>query len=88
MHFRSKTVFVLAVASLAVAPGVAAAATKDVVAGPPIKKTPAGVPKDGDINQFFPSAVKVHAGDSVKFSIAGFHLINFPKKSQPADLLR
>ena len=87
VHFRSKSVFVLAVASLAVAPGVASAATKSVVAGPPIKKTPAGVPKDGDINQFFPAAVKVHAGDSVKFTIAGFHLINFPKKGQPAPPL-
>jgi plastocyanin len=58
-----------------------------VVAGPPIKKTPAGVPKDGDINRFFPSAVKVHAGDSVKFTIAGFHLINFPKQGAGAPPL-
>jgi plastocyanin len=86
VHKRSKFAFAVALISLAV-PGVASAATKNVIAGPPIKKAPAGVPKDGDINQFFPSAVKVHAGDSVKFSIAGFHLINFPKKGQPAPPL-
>jgi plastocyanin len=86
VHRSFRFAFSVALISLAV-PGVASAATKDVVAGPPIKKTPAGVPKDGDINQFFPSAVKVHAGDSVKFTIAGFHLINFPKKGQPAPPL-
>lgn len=86
MQRRSKFAVVAALMSLA-APAVASAATKDVIAGPPLEKTPAGVPKDGDLNQFFPSAVKVHAGDSVKFSIAGFHLINFPKKGQPAPPL-
>lgn|GEM_PF-794507 len=82
MHRSAKAAFAAALVSLAV-PSLAAAATKDVVAGPPLKKTPAGVPKQGDINQFFPGSVKVHAGDSVKFSIAGFHLINFPKKGDP-----
>jgi plastocyanin len=77
----SRSAFAVALVSLAV-PGVASAATKAVVAGPPLKKTPAGVPKDGEINQFFPAAVKVRAGDSVKFTIAGFHLINFPKKGE------
>jgi plastocyanin len=78
VHRRSKLVLATVLCGLAV-PGVASAATKTVVAGPPIKKTPAGVPKDGDINQFFPSAIAVHAGDSVKFTVAGFHIINFPK---------
>ncbi len=86
MHKRSKFAFAVAPHKRR-GPRVASAATKNVVAGPPIKKAPAGVPKDGDVNQFFPSAVKVHAGDSVKFSIAGFHLINFPKKGQPAPPL-
>lgn len=87
MH-RSSTKLVLATAlcSLAV-PGLASAATKTVSAGPPVKKAPAGTPRDGDINQFFPSAVKVHAGDSVKWVVAGFHIINFPKKGDPAPPL-
>jgi plastocyanin len=85
VHRSSRSVFAIALISLAV-PGVASAATKDVIAGPPVKKAP-GVPKDGDLNQFFPSTVKVRAGDSVKFTIAGFHLINFPKKGQPAPPL-
>jgi plastocyanin len=65
-------------------PAVAGAATKNVVAGPPIKKAPAGVPKDGDVNAFFPTGVKVHVGDKVKFTIAGFHAVNFVKKGDPA----
>jgi plastocyanin len=76
---RSKLVLATTLCGLLALPGIASAATKTVVAGPPLKKTPAGVPKDGDINQFFPSAIKVHAGDSVKFTVAGFHIVNFPK---------
>jgi plastocyanin len=86
MQFRSTALAAAALAVLAV-PGVASAATKGVSAGPPLTKTPAGVPKDGDVNQFFPTSVKVHAGDSVKFTVAGFHLINFPKKGEPAPPL-
>ncbi|HWI73068.1 MAG TPA: hypothetical protein VNT55_14025, partial [Baekduia sp.] len=63
-------------------PGVASAASKTVSLGPPLKKAPAGVPKDGEINQFFPAAIKVHAGDSVKFVAAGFHIVNFPKQGE------
>jgi plastocyanin len=79
VHRSPKVAFAAALFSLAL-PSVAGAATKVVVAGPPIKKPPAGVPKDGDIAQFFPRAVKVHAGDTLRFQIAGFHAINFPKK--------
>jgi plastocyanin len=79
VHRRSRFAFAVVLFTLAI-PGVASAANKNVVAGPPLKKTPAGVPKDGDINAFFPSSVKVHAGDSVTWTLAGFHVINFPKK--------
>ncbi|WCB96621.1 Plastocyanin [Baekduia alba] len=86
MHRSSKVAFAAALCSLAV-PGAASAATKSVFAGPPIKKAPAGVPKDGDINSFFPKAVTIHTGDSVSWKIAGFHLINIPKKgSAPSPL--
>jgi plastocyanin len=82
VHRSSKIAFAVALCSLAV-PSIASAATKSVSAGPPLKKAPKGVPKDADINQFFPSSVKVHAGDSVKWRIAGFHVIVFPKKGDP-----
>jgi plastocyanin len=82
VHRSSKIAFAVALCSLAV-PGAASAATKTVSAGPPLKKAPAGVPKDADINQFFPSSIKVHAGDSVKWKIAGFHVVVFPKKGDP-----
>lgn len=65
-------------------PAVASAATKAVSAGPPLKKPPAGVPRDSDDNAFFPSSVKIHAGDRLRFTIAGFHAINFVKKHGPA----
>src|SRR3954454_12551931 len=77
VHRSTKVAFAAALCSLAV-PAAASAATKSVVAGPPIKKAPAGVPKDGDINSFFPKSVKIHAGDSIKWTIAGFHVVNFP----------
>jgi plastocyanin len=79
VHRKTRVLVTTAIASLAL-PAAAGAATKTVVAGPPIKKPPAGTPKDADIAQFFPSSVKVHVGDSLKFQIAGFHAINLPKK--------
>jgi plastocyanin len=81
VHRSSQVAFAAALCSLAL-PGVASAATKAVSAGPPLKKPPAGVPKDADINRFYPQSIKVHAGDSVKFTIAGFHTISFPKKGE------
>ncbi len=80
---RSLTLALASAAACAlVVPGAAAAASKSVALGPPLKKAPAGVPKDADINQFFPSQIKVHAGDSVKFVPFGFHLVNFPKQGE------
>ncbi|MDX6714777.1 MAG: hypothetical protein QOH30_1335 [Baekduia sp.] len=81
-----KVAFVAALCSLAL-PGVGSAATKLVVAGPPIRQPPAGIPTDSDIEQFFPMRVKVHAGDTLHFQIAGFHAIDFPKKGDAAPPL-
>lgn len=85
MHRTRKAAFAVAICSLAL-PAAASAATKTVVAGPP-GKPPANTPKDADANAFFPSTLKVRAGDKVKFQIAGFHTINFPKKGDPAPAL-
>src|SRR4051794_26715738 len=79
VHRSTKVAFAAALCSIAV-PVTAQAATKTVVAGPPITKAPKGVPQDSDIAQFFPAASRVHVGDTLKFQIAGFHAINFPKK--------
>jgi plastocyanin len=73
-----KAAFAAAICSLAL-PAAASAATKTVVVGP-AGKPPAGTPKDADANAFFPRALKLHAGDSLKFQFAGFHVVNFPKK--------
>jgi plastocyanin len=86
VHRSIKVASAIALCSLAV-PGIASAATKTVVAGPPTAKTPKGVPKDADVAQFFPSAVKAHVGDTLTFKIAGFHAINFPKKGGAAPAL-
>jgi plastocyanin len=59
-----------ALCSLAL-PAVAGAATKTVFTGPPIRKPPAGFPKDGGVNQFFPQSIKVAAGDAVTFQVTG-----------------
>jgi plastocyanin len=82
VHRSTKVAFAAALCSLVV-PGVASAATKTVIAGPPLKKAPPGVPKDADINSFFPKSVKIHAGDKVSWTIAGFHVVQFPKKGSP-----
>lgn len=81
MQHRSVRIALAAVAACGLAlPAAASAATKTVALGPAPKQAPPGAPKDGDINQFFPSSIAVHAGDSVKFQPFNFHLVNFPKK--------
>jgi plastocyanin len=67
----TKLAFATALCCSLALPGAASAATKTVFTGPPIQKPPAGFPKDGGINQFFPQSIKVAAGDSVKFQITG-----------------
>jgi plastocyanin len=60
--------------------GGAAAATKTVVAGPPVAKAPKGVPRDADVNLFYRKTVTIHAGDRVRWRINGFHTVTFPAK--------
>jgi plastocyanin len=81
-HRSLRIALVVATACGLVLPAAATAATKTVALGPPLRKSPAGAPKDGDINQFFPASIAVHAGDSVKFQPFGFHLVNFPKQGE------
>lgn len=67
-----------------VLPAAANAATKPVAAGPPLAKLPAGVPKDGTVNAFYPKSITVHRGDTLEFGIYGFHAVNFVKTGDGA----
>jgi plastocyanin len=57
--------------------GPAAAATKTVTAGPTAK-----LDDELAINDFFRRQVTVRAGDSVRWRVAGFHNIVFPKRGE------
>jgi plastocyanin len=88
---RLRRVAACAAGALAVAglgAGGAEAATKTVVAGPPVEQRPAGFPADADTNQFYPRVVTVHAGDRVRWDMRGFHTVMFPAAGgRPAELL-
>lgn len=78
----------LGAALLALAlPAAAGAATRSVSAGPPVKHRPPGVPSGVDDNAFFPTRVNINAGDALRFTIVGFHSINFVKKGEAAPPL-
>jgi plastocyanin len=80
---------VLACGLLLAVPGVAQAKakTRAVSMGTPIKAQPAFQQSGLDVNDFFPHAVKIHVGDTVKFAPAGFHTVDIPAKGgQPLPL--
>jgi len=80
LSYRSKAAFVAAVVVLAV-PASASAATKVVAAGPPLTKPPAGFEQiDADGIQFYRETTTIHAGDTIRWKLFGFHTIYFPKK--------
>jgi plastocyanin len=58
----------------------AQAATKTVMAGPPVAKAPKGVAKDADTNQFYRRTITIHVGDKVSWKFAGFHTVAIPAK--------
>jgi plastocyanin len=65
------------VAALATA-GSALALVAPVTAGPPKRPGLAHL----DFNGFFPASTEIHVGDSVKWSINGFHSVTFLAKGQ------
>ena len=85
---RRLTVFACAAAlSLVLAP-TAFSATKTVDMGTPLKSQKQINKYQSDANAFFPSAITIHAGDSVKFVPTGFHNVDLPAKgAKPAALL-
>jgi plastocyanin len=68
--------------------GMGQAATKTVDMGVPVSAQKTLNEKlGGDVNDFFPHGITIHAGDSVKFAPTGFHTVEFPKKgTDPAGL--
>jgi plastocyanin len=66
--------------------GQAGAANVIVWAGPGFLKTPpAGAPKTGDANLFFPSRVVIHVGDTVTFKSQAFHTATYLGRHKPSE---
>lgn len=68
-----------AVGAVALSPAAAAAKTKQVSMGLPVKYQKTFFEKhQGDANAFFPAKVTIARGDKVRFTVNGFHNIDFP----------
>lgn len=76
----------VAVAALAAA-GPAGAATWQAWLGEP-GAAPAGTPKGATLNQFFPGAIKIRAGDKIRYSTHVFHTASyFPDGTVPPGVM-
>lgn len=71
-----------AIAAVLGGAGTASAATKDVSAGPPLERPPAGVDRDTGVDAFYPRSIAVTTADRVRFTIRGFHNVVFPARGQ------
>ncbi len=69
-----------------VVPAAAHAATKVVTMGEPNSGT-FEKKYSSDVNDFFPHGITIHAGDSLRFLEAGFHVVDFPKRGSSAQQL-
>lgn len=68
-----------AAGAIALSPAAAVGKTKQVSMGLPTKAAGKKFQKlNGDANAFFPSSVTVAIGDKVRFTVNGFHNIDFP----------
>jgi plastocyanin len=66
--------------------GQAGAANVTVWAGPGfLKAPPAGAPKTGDANLFFPSRLVIHVGDTVTFKSQEFHTATYLGTHKPSE---
>lgn len=83
---RNLVVAATAAAVLGV-PTMAHASTQTVYMGTPPSAQKVFQKSGVDANQFFPSAVKVHIGDTVKFAPVGFHNVDFPAAGQKPQAL-
>jgi plastocyanin len=72
-----------AVVSVALIPSVAQASTKTVYMGaPPAAGKTLERSYNAEANDFFPTGVRIHVGDKVKFVPTSFHTIDFTAKGQ------
>jgi plastocyanin len=81
-HRLSLLLAAAAAVALLATPATAGAKTWTAWAGSPITKAPAGTPKNGSLNSFFPSTLKIHQGDSVRVKNNEFHTASFLAKGQ------
>jgi plastocyanin len=72
------TCIALGVGLVPVISSAASAAQKDVSLGPPRNAQRALQSTGSDVNDFFPHAVTVHVGDTVRFVPNGFHTVDLP----------
>ena len=81
---RRTGVFVTALFAVAAValPASASAALKTVYAGPPPSARPALQQYGADVNNFFRHRVTIHEGDTVEWSVQGFHTIDIPPVGQ------
>jgi plastocyanin len=80
----------LPVAALGVAlaiPGAAMAATRPVFMGLPPASQKSFEKASSDANAFFPSSIRIHAGDVVAFQPVGFHTVDMPARGGPLPLV-
>jgi plastocyanin len=80
-HPLSLLVAAVAACALLALPATAGAKTWTAWAGAP-GKAPAGTPKNGDLDAFFPSTLRIHQGDSVRIKNNEFHTASFLAKGQ------
>ena len=86
MNRNTKAAVAATLCSLAL-PAAASAATKPLLTGPPLKKPPAGVPKDVSVAQFYPQAIKIAAGDSISFQFVACPAVSVGKPGKTPGLL-
>jgi plastocyanin len=80
-----RTAAMIAVAAGLALPAAAQAKTKTMLMGPP-PATQKTLGEQTWVNAYFPSTLTIAAGDSVKFTPAGFHTANIPPKGGPGLL--
>jgi plastocyanin len=81
-HRLSPLLLAAAAVALLAVPATAGAKTWTAWAGSPVAKAPSGTPKQGELDQFFPSTLKIHQGDSVRVKNNEFHTASFLAKGQ------
>jgi len=78
MTSRLRWTLCAAVALTLMVPDAAQAAKKSVLMGVPPAAGKAFEKTGSDVNAFFPSTVRIHAGDTVSFEPVGFHTVDLP----------